>query len=80
MIEGVLDQANVNLSIGGIGLEFGYNTITQLIDDGNVIDSILLGIKVTSYIVSSIKYRLYCLLHLIASDSYHITDCKFSLV
>ena len=46
MIEGVLDQANVNLSIGGIGLEFGYNTITQLIDDGNVIDSILLGIKV----------------------------------
>ena len=39
-------QANINLSVGGIGLEFGYNTLTSLIDDSNIIESILLGIQV----------------------------------
>jgi len=45
MIEGVLEQANINLVVGGIGLQFGYNTLTDLIDDSNIVESILLGIQ-----------------------------------
>ena len=46
MIESVLDQANISLAVGGIVLEFGYNTIAELVDDATIVDSILLGIQV----------------------------------